>query len=127
MSGKNVCCCSPKLIFACSGSSDVGEVADRAARKLVQDGVGKMFCLTGIGGRIKVIVETTKSAEKILVIDGCAMGCGKSCLMHAGIEEFGYMQVTAIWLEKGNTPVTEETVKKVVSAAVGKLQEETSV
>ncbi|MFC1461094.1 putative zinc-binding protein [Verrucomicrobiota bacterium] len=124
---ENTCCDDPKLIFACSGSSDVGAVADRAARKLAHDGAGKMFCLTGIGGRIKGIMETTKSASKILVIDGCPMGCGKSCLTHAGIEEFEHMQVTDLGLKKGNTSVTEDAIERVVTEAGRKLHKEVSV
>ena len=48
-------CCTPasKLIFACSGAADVGKIADLSARKLTEDGVGKMFCLAGVGGRVK--------------------------------------------------------------------------
>ncbi len=49
MSG-NCCSSATKLIFACSGAADVGAIADQAARKLTRDGVGKMFCLAGIGG-----------------------------------------------------------------------------
>ena len=41
------------MIFACSGSADVGKIADLAARKLMEDGVGKMSCLAGVGGRVK--------------------------------------------------------------------------
>ena len=38
-----------KLVFPCSGGSNVGELADRAARQLEQDGTAKMYCLAGIG------------------------------------------------------------------------------
>jgi hypothetical protein len=34
MDNENVCSGGPKLIFACSGAADVGEIADKAARKL---------------------------------------------------------------------------------------------
>ena len=48
---QNSCSCSaaPKLIFPCSGGSDVGEITDRAARKVTIEGAGKMYCLAGIG------------------------------------------------------------------------------
>ena len=54
MSENKSCCCSaaPKLVFARSGGADVGALADQAARKLTADGVAKMFCLAGIGGRV---------------------------------------------------------------------------
>ena len=43
-------CCAKganTLIFSCSGAADVGEIADRAARKLTRERMGKMFCLAG--------------------------------------------------------------------------------
>ena len=53
MTKENLCSGGPKLIFACSGAADVGEISDRAARKLSKDGIGAMFCLAGVGGRIE--------------------------------------------------------------------------
>ena len=60
------CVTAPKLIFPCSGVSDVGEISDRAARKLTRNGIGRMYCLAGIGGRVENIIESTKAASKIL-------------------------------------------------------------
>lgn len=71
MSSECGCGGSVKLIFPCSGGSDVGEITDHVARMMTADGIGKMYCLAGIGGRLDAIMETTKSAAKILAIDGC--------------------------------------------------------
>ena len=104
----NVCSGGPTLIFACSGAADVGEVSDRAARKLSKDGIGAMFCLAGIGGRVEPIMKKTGSASKILAIDGCNLDCVKNCLEQAGFTEFEYLRVTDCGLEKGKSPATEE-------------------
>jgi uncharacterized metal-binding protein len=81
------CSCAGKnvLIFACSGGSDCGELSDRIARKLVKDGRGRMFCLSGIGGHVQGITETAKAADKIIAIDGCPVLCAKKTLEHAGL------------------------------------------
>ena len=47
------CQTAPKLIFPCSGASDVGGLTDRAARQMTLDLMGKMYCLAGIGGRVE--------------------------------------------------------------------------
>ena len=76
MSEKSDCCsAAPKLIFSCSGAADLGAIADQAARKLSREGVGKMFCLAGVGGRVSGIMKTTEAAGERLVIDGCALDC----------------------------------------------------
>lgn len=120
MSGENskVCEGGPTLIFACSGAADVGEISDRAARKMRKDGIGTMFCLAGIGGGIEQIMQKTSSASKILAIDGCGLDCVKGCLEQAGFAEFEHLRVTDLGMEKGKSPASEENVNAV--AAKGK-------
>jgi uncharacterized metal-binding protein len=105
------------LIFACSGCVDVGEIADRAARKMTKEGAGKMFCLAGIGGRIEPIIQQTKAASKILALDGCQMDCVKSCLEQAGFGQFEHLRVTDLGMEKGKAPVDDENIDKVAAKA----------
>ena len=111
----NLCNGSSKLIFACSGAADVGEIADRAARKMAKQGTAKMFCLAGIGGRINGIINTSKSAEQILAIDGCIVNCAKASLEQAGFKEFKHVQLADLGLEKGQSPANEANVDKVVA------------
>jgi uncharacterized metal-binding protein len=46
--------CEPNeiIIFSCAGSCNVGQIANQAAIKLSQSGVGRYFCLAGIGGHV---------------------------------------------------------------------------
>jgi uncharacterized metal-binding protein len=118
MTKENLCSGGPKLIFACSGAADVGAISDRAARKLSKDGIGAMFCLAGVGGRIEPIMKKTGSASKILAIDGCNLDCVKNCLEKAGFTEFEYIRVTDLGLEKGKSPINEENINKVTSKAI---------
>ncbi len=78
------CATAPKLIFACSGAADVGEISDRAARRLAKEGQGKMYCLAGVGGRVPDILVHARAAQKILAIDGCPTECAKQTLLQAG-------------------------------------------
>jgi len=116
-------CCTPsaKPIFTCSGAADVGQIADHAARKLTADGVGKMSCLAGIGGRVPGILEIAKSATKILVIDGCPLQCGRNTMEHAGFKKFEYVCLADLGMEKGKTPPTDDAVAKAVSVGKARL------
>jgi uncharacterized metal-binding protein len=109
----SACGAAPKLIFACSGAADVGEVSDRAARRLSKDGVGKMFCLAGIGGKVELIIPAGKSASMILAIDGCGLDCARSCLEQAGFEDFQRLRITDMGMEKGRSPVTDQHITEV--------------
>ena len=116
-------CCTPasRLIFACSGAADVGKIADLSARKLTEDGVGKMFCLAGVGGRVKGIMEITKAAKAILAIDGCPLHCARNTLEQAGFKKFEHLCLSDMGMEKGKTPATDEAVAKVASQGKAKL------
>jgi len=118
------CGCSgdgPKLVFACSGAADVGAIADRVARKLTRDGAGKMYCMAGLGGDVGPIVETTRKASAILAIDGCNVDCVKKTLERLGFSGYLHMRVTDLGLEKGSSPVTDESVARVAGKGSGML------
>lgn len=112
-------CCSggPTLIFSCSGAADVGEISDRAARRLSKEGAGAMFCLAGLGGKVEPIMKKTASASKILAIDGCALNCVKNTLEKAGFNVFLHLQLADIGLEKGKSSADEDNIVKVTSKA----------
>lgn len=111
-----VCSGGSTLIFACSGAADVGQVADLAARSLMRNGSGRMFCLAGIGAGIEPILNKTRQAQTILAIDGCGLRCAKLGLEKAGFTNFKYLQLADLGMEKGKTPLTEENVRKAAYA-----------
>jgi uncharacterized metal-binding protein len=121
-SPQSTCCAAaPKLIFSCSGAADVGEISDRAARRLTAGGAGKMFCLAGIGGRVGGIMETTRAVTTVLAIDGCPLDCAKKTLEQAGFRKFEHLRLSDLGMEKGKTAATDEAVAKVVNLAKNRL------
>lgn len=119
----HICNGNSNLIFACSGGADVGAISDLAARKMTANGVGKMFCLAGIGGRVEGIMKTTTTATKLLAIDGCPLDCAKKCLEKAGYENFEHIRITDHDLKKGASPATKEHIDKIATAGTEALQE----
>jgi len=111
-----------KLIFTCSGAADVGEIADKAGRRLAAEGAGKMSCLSGIGGRVPGFLEAARLATQIIVIDGCGEDCAKKTLARAGFKEIRHIRVTDLDMEEGKSPVTKIRVRKVVDKAKESLR-----
>ena len=111
--GKCSCCGDPRLLFSCSGAADTAELGDRAARKVSRSGEAKMYCLAGVGGDVEMIVNNTRAAEKLVVIDGCDTDCAAKLLRKCGFEEFQHLRVTDLGYEKGQSPVTEEAIDRV--------------
>ena len=113
------------VVYACSGCSDAGEIADRIARRLTRDGAAQMSCLAGIGGRVKSLVVKAENAERILVVDGCPLNCAAHTLKLAGFQKFDHLELHKIGIRKGSCPVTEERIAAGVEAARKILADET--
>ena len=102
MGSKCICKPSEILLFTCSGASNVGQIANQAVVTLAQEGVGRMFCLAGIGGHISGMIESTKAGKMIVAVDGCPVACAKKTLEHAGFKADEYVQVTEMGIEKNH-------------------------
>ena len=115
MNTQSQCTCqtAPKLIFPCSGASDVGGLTDRAARKMTLDLSGKMYCLAGIGGRVEGILVNTRAASKVLVINGCEQECARKTMEQAGLKNFQHLKLAEMGFEKGATPLTDTRIRLV--------------
>jgi uncharacterized metal-binding protein len=115
---KERCLCEPNeiLIFCCAGSSNVGQIANQAAVRLAQEGIGRYFCLAGIGGHVSGMIESTKAGKMLIAIDGCPVGCAKKTLEHTGFNIDEYVQVTELGIEKSHEfNVDRSDVQKVVN------------
>jgi uncharacterized metal-binding protein len=104
------------VIYACSGCSDAGELADRTARMLSQKKFGEMSCLAGIGGRVRPLMNKAERAGHIVAIDGCPLNCARHTLEKAGIKEVHHLELQKLWFRKGSCPPTEERLAFAVEA-----------
>ncbi len=96
-------CCSTNgniMILACSGGSNVGQLANQAAVELTQEGFGKMYCLAGVGGHLGGFVQSAKDIPEMVAIDGCDVGCAKAILEHADVPTKRYLVLTGLGIEK---------------------------
>lgn len=96
-------CCESNgdiMILACSGASNVGQLSNRAAVELTQEGFGKMFCLAGIGGDLSGFVQSAKDVPRMVAIDGCEVGCAKATLERAEASLKDYIVLTDLGIQK---------------------------
>jgi len=113
------CCCGGPItmILACSGGSNVGQISNEVARKMTVDNKGVMFCLAGLGGDVDPLVERTKAAERVLVIDGCPVACAKKTVERHGIEH-EWLELTGLGIEKtSNLELDADEVECAMDAA----------
>ncbi len=103
-----------RIVYACGGCADVGEVADQVSRKLRRDGFAtpKASCLAGIGAGIKPFIDAAKNADQVITIDGCEVGCAKTIIDNIGLKPRAVF-LTAMGLEKGKTKPDSELTDRL--------------
>lgn len=117
-------CCAPArncMILACSGGSNVGQLSNRAAVELTQEGLGFMYCLAGIGAALSGFVQSARDVEEMVVIDGCPVGCAKGVLEQQCVPVRNYLVVTDLGLQKAKTFDLEVAEVQQVKEAARKL------
>ena len=123
-------CCAQNgnvMILTCSGASNVGQLSNRAAVELTQEGFGKMFCLAGIGGHLSGFVQSAKDVPQMVAIDGCSVGCAKAVLGHAEIPIQRYVMITDLGIEKNKDfNLKEDDIRKVKEAIRSACKQEDS-
>jgi uncharacterized metal-binding protein len=96
-------CCVPNgnvMILACSGGSNVGQLANQAAVELTQEGFGKMYCLAGIGGHLGGFVQSARDVPQMIAVDGCPTGCARTILEQAEVPVRSYPVLTDLGIAK---------------------------
>ncbi len=117
---EDTCACnsSNTLIFACSGGSNVGQIANAAALELDRIGVGRMYCLVGVSAHLGGMVDSATGADYRIVIDGCPVACARKAAEHAGIRVDCHVVATEIGIPKNHVfEWTADQVGRVVEAA----------
>lgn len=114
----NTCTCGEKsvsrCVFACSGCSDVGEVADQVSRQLRKEGFAQssMSCLAAIAAHLEPYIDAAKKAGEVIVIDGCPVICAKKIMEHTEIAAISYV-LTDFGLVKGKTEATADVIQDI--------------
>jgi uncharacterized metal-binding protein len=99
---QNDSCCTDQvktLIMACSGGSNVGQISNSAMVEMDKQGVVNAYCLAGVGAELSGFLASSKAA-RIILIDGCPIGCGKKILEKHAIEPARYFVVSEFGVEK---------------------------
>ncbi|MFH1059517.1 MAG: putative zinc-binding protein [Pseudomonadota bacterium] len=113
-------CCSTEgnvMLLACSGGSNVGQLANQACVELTQEGFGKMYCLAGIGGELSGFVASARDVPRMVVLDGCEVGCAKAIFKKAGVPLRGYVVLTELGIAKNKNFSLDRSALEMVKDA----------
>ncbi len=88
------------LVYACSGCSNVAQLANDVAVALDRRGVAEMSCIAGVGGGVPKLVKVARSGRHIIAIDGCPLHCVRHCLDKVGVHPDQHFTLTRMGLRK---------------------------
>ena len=72
------------IVYACSGASNLGQLANEIALRLDRLGLAELACLTEVGVGDGGVPDS--SERPVLAISGCASGCCAAMLARHGLE-----------------------------------------
>lgn len=123
MEGKKCSCQAGTLIvYSCSGNANLGQACNELAQRLMERGEGRMGCLAGVGGHLANMVMSAQSADEVIVLDGCQMGCALKIVEHAGAKASVHLVATELGLFKVNGRRWTEAEVKVLDEGLAKLR-----
>ncbi len=88
------------LVYACSGCSNVAQLANQLAVALDRAGRAQMSCISGVGGGVPALVKLAQSGRPILALDGCPLACCQACLAKAGVQADQHVVFSALAIRK---------------------------
>jgi uncharacterized metal-binding protein len=88
------------LVYACSGCSNVAQLANDLALILNRKNLAEMSSIAGIGGNITEFIKTAQSGRSILAIDGCPLNCVKQCLATINVVPTWHIEFTKFGFKK---------------------------
>ena len=71
------------VVFACSGCSPAGQLANPLALELDRRGIAEMSCLAGLGAEKPVFLKLAER-RPLWIIDGCPIECGEGVTAKVG-------------------------------------------
>jgi len=88
------------IVYSCSGCSNLAQMAHNISLNLDGDGMAEMSCISGVVGKVAPIMALAQSGRPIIAIDGCDLGCTKSCLDASGLITVHYYKISDFGFEK---------------------------
>lgn len=88
------------IVYACSGCSDVAQLANHVAVRLDRSGEAQMSCISGVGGDVPALVRIARSGRPIVAIDGCKLACVEHSLARHGVQPTHHYRLWAFGLKK---------------------------
>ncbi len=112
---------TPAVVYACSGCSNVAQLANDVAVHLHRSGEATMSCIAGVGGNVKPLLKQMENADRIIAIDGCQLHCVAECLQNHGVQADHHVRLYELGYRKRTQACADDTQFETVLTQVRSL------
>jgi uncharacterized metal-binding protein len=106
-----------RVIFPCAGQANTGQITNRAAIQLTEEGYGSIACVALLATGAEGLVTSAKNVEEVVILDGCPMLCAKKIADAQDVPAAQHLIVTDLGIIKGPSKnYTDDDIEKIVSA-----------
>ena len=127
MAEETKCSCGSAnvALFPCAGAANVGQISNKIAIALEEQGIGNLMCTVGIGARAPGLMKSAEASERIITIDGCPVNCATKTMELAGFKVDRQIIISELGVKKNKdrNPKDEE-IAEVLEKVMGILQSE---
>lgn len=118
---KSACSCGAnelkRIIFPCAGQANVGQLTNRAALQLTDEGYGSIACVALLATGAESLIASALNADEVVILDGCPMLCAKKIAGAQGVAGGQHLVLTEMGIAKGPSKnYTDADIGKVVAA-----------
>ncbi|QSZ67211.1 zinc-binding protein [Methanofollis aquaemaris] len=107
-----------RIIFACAGASNVGQITNLAAIQLAVEGFGSPACTAQLATGAGPVKTKCGEADEVVVLDGCPVACASKIAEAQGIAPDQVIIVTKEGVAKSSDlAISDEEIECIVSAA----------
>lgn len=105
------------LLFACSGCSNAGQLANDLAVELNRRGIAEMSCLAGVGAGKPHFLKQLAERE-VWIIDGCAIECSLGVFAQLREHVDVHIRLRDLGIRKNASPPTGPMFDKLIEAVL---------
>lgn len=122
---KCLCGSANVALFPCAGAANVGQISNKIAIALEEQGIGNLMCTAGIGARAPGLMKSAEASDRIITIDGCPVNCATKTMELAGFKVDRQIIISELGVKKikDRNPKDEE-VAAVLEKVMGIFQSE---
>lgn len=103
----------PPIVFACSGCSNAGQLANAVALELDRRGIAEMSCLAGVGAAKQHFLKKLTGRD-VWIVDGCPIECSLGVFGQIREPVHVHLRLYELGVRKADRPPENAAFKKLM-------------